>query len=111
LHKVQIKHVENGILREENINLPSVVTRELLTEWAHMVLTGIKSPALAHWIGAGKPFSRNDYTEFVHIMIEAGILFISPGKGTQLTDGGEHALRRLLEKITPPLPDEDVCNE
>lgn len=109
--QLEIKHIENGFLREENIDLPAGITYEQFTEWAQTILMGTKTPALSHWTGSGKPFTRNNYTEFVCAMIKAGILISLPGKGNQLTSDGEYALNRLLKRIKyPPTPKKDVCN-
>jgi hypothetical protein len=94
---MEVKHEEAGrIGRMQFVDLPQGVTQDQLIDWAGSVVAGAKSPARSNWQGSGKPFSRDTYDLFTRAMVEAGILATIPGKGNQLTVGGRHALKSLL---------------
>jgi hypothetical protein len=94
---MEVKHEEAGrIGRMQFVDLPVGVTQDQLIDWASSVVAGVKTPARANWVGSGKPFSRDIYDLFTKAMIEAGILATIPGKGNQLTVGGRHALKSLI---------------
>jgi len=94
---LEVKHEEAGrINRMQFVDLPANVTRDQLVEWAAAVANNIKTPARSNWAGAGLLFSRDQYDAFTTAMVEAGILHDLPGKGRQLTNGGRHALKNLV---------------
>jgi hypothetical protein len=94
---MEVKHEEAGrIGRMQFVDLPVGVTQDQLIDWSAAVVDGVKTPARSNWVGSGKPFSRDNYDLFTKAMVEAGILVTIPGKGNQLTVGGRHALKSLI---------------
>lgn len=94
---MEVKHEEAGrIGRMQFVDLPAGVSQDALIEWAAAVANNIKTPARSNWTGQGKLFGRDTYDAFTKSMLEAGILAAIPGKGNQLTNGGRHALKSLV---------------
>jgi hypothetical protein len=102
-HRFRDGHTESGRTIQYFGTLPVPV--EAFNKWAQDALRG-DSLAIAHWIGPGKPFSRNEYDRLLNQLRQSGTIVNQPGKGHLLTGGGRRAIAQHLKScgITPPYP-------
>lgn len=77
------------------VDLPSDVSGEEFKTLCQDVLAG-KSLARKNWAGPGKEFSRDQYDNLMTAMLDAGLIATVPGAGKKLTNGGRHAIRRMI---------------
>lgn len=79
------------------VDLPSNVSGEDFKVLCQDVLAG-KSLARSNWAGSGKLLSRDEYDGLMSAMTDAGLIVTWPGAGKRLTNGGRHAIRRMIRE-------------
>lgn len=96
--KLEVIHSISGIRNQMQIlDLPGQITEEVFGAFLRDILAG-RSLARTNWAGTGKPFSRDSYDGMIEKLLDASIIQPTINGGKMVSNGGKHAIARMVRE-------------
>lgn len=96
--RMEIIHETSGIRsRMQLLELPEEMSETEFAGFLRDVAAG-KPLARKHWVGDGKPFSRDVYDDMIDKLLLASIVSRAGNSGTKLTNGGRHGINAMIRE-------------